>query len=1155
MKRLTKMAYNHYIACPQRSTDFCSLCYQIIRCIAPHSAHCDRVNCPVPFCKDPNARITPAGSVHSSQSQNQFNLPSTSGTAPHSICDVWQQQQNTTTLNNPKQLSQNPGTDEEEGNMEPNQLTITQNLLVKLLHVQVCRSSWNEAYVCPFDFCPEITKLYRHYVNCWEGLECQEPWCITTWDLLKHYRNCNEDECEFCRPVRVQHELNTPLVDPFAEFSPYSQLPPDPNPVQWQWPPRESTSLISTSPDKNSQQPRKVSDLPVVPFACESINSLGISSQCRTQMIHSIIDFVLPNSSPEIYGDPMINDVIDNASRLEYIAFAVAKSIEAYNTEALKLATTAKSELEEENWTKKYARASEKSIPVCERNPIDKTRWKQWGALEIYGEFVPLVRDILISIDGDWFRDLRYLRPTIRSTSGRVSLPEVDLNKIMIGLENGLYSDPWDVVKDFHQIYKYVSQNFEESESIHKAANKFLKRFCSSADPIMQKLGYCCATYYYKDITFTCDTGNRCPIKSGQKYLEYVNSDKRILTKNLYRICYPCFEKLEYKGIFTDDLNKSAVLIPRNQLSDILVNKAHADEHLIRCRECGRRFHALCVLYKEHMWPNGYICKSCVQRLEKPPIRNLLTARNLPRNRLSDFIEERVHRFLRNKKSITTGKVIIRVLSSVDKFMQVKPLMRAYLQEERMSTEPFSYRQKVVFAFQEVDGNEVCIFGFYSHEHGLNSLPQNRGRVFIECVDCLPYFQPDSESVLLYQTILTAYLEYVRNLGFWCAHLHSGSKEEGEIARIFFGNSQNPLIRNRAARRVLYNGIFQILINELIAQSVEDIYDESLRSDARNVNEMPYFEGDLWPDVIEFCLQQAVNNVRQITQNSMPLADIMMNPNLCFTFDEAARRLLYDTLKDYRKDFHVVRLNSPSNPARIFDPDPLIWGQCLQNREKFVMEVERNKLDFAILREAKFLTTSMLFELHKENNSMKLYFCRGCQSIISKRWKCNICRDFYLCPDCHQAEEHPHFMLECQPISATPAYALPTFLDDLCHASQCQRSCCEYRNCGLTKMAYNHYIACPQRSTDFCSLCYQIIRCIAPHSAHCDRVNCPVPFCKDPNARITPAGSVHSSQSQNQFNLPSTSGTAPHSICDVWQQQQNTTTLNNPKQLSQNPGT
>lgn len=295
-------------------------------------------------------------------------------------------------------------------------------------------------------------------------------------------------------------------------------------------------------------------------------------------------------------------------------------------------------------------------------------------------------------------------------------------------------------------------------------------------------------------------------------------------------------------------------LIQRNQLSDILVNKAQADEYLIWCRECGRRFHALCVLYKEYMWPDGYICAICVKNLNRPPTRNLLTAKNLPRNKLSDFIEGKVKVFLK-KKNINTNEVRIRVLSNVEMFVKVKPLMRAYLHAKRMSTEPFPYRQKVVFAFQEVDGKEVCIFGFYSHEHGLNSFPPNRGRVFIECVDCLRYFQPESECSVLYQTIMAAYLEYVRNLGFWCAHLYSGTKEDDEIVGIFYGHSPSALMRNRAARRVLYNGIFQILMNESIAEGVEDIYDEALRSNARYITDIPYFQGDLWPDVIEFCIK------------------------------------------------------------------------------------------------------------------------------------------------------------------------------------------------------------------------------------------------------------------------------------------------------------
>ncbi|VUZ45562.1 unnamed protein product, partial [Hymenolepis diminuta] len=623
------------------------------------------------------------------------------------------------------------------------------------------------------------------------------------------------------------------------------------------------------------------------------------------------------------------------------------------------------------------------------------------------------------------------------------------------------------------------------------------------------------------------------------------------------RICYPCFEKLEYKGIFTDDLNKSAVLIQRDKLSDILVNKAQKGEHLICCRECGRKFHALCVLYMECMWPNGYICATCMQNSNKPFTRNLLTAKNLPRNKLSDFIEGKVEFFLK-RKNINTNEVRIRVLSNVDMFMKVKPLMRAYLHAKRMSTEPFLYRQKVVFAFQEVDGIEVCIFGFYSHEHGVNSLPPNRGRVFIECIDCLRYFQPESECSVLYQTIMAAYLEYVRNLGFWYAHLYSGTKDEDEVFGIFSGNSSNTLMRNRAARRVLYNGIFQILMNESIAAGVEDIYDEALRSNTRYITDIPYFQGDLWPDVIEFCIKHSFDKVSQLTQNSISLDDIMKNPSFCFTFDEGAKNLLYDTLKDYRKDFHVVRLNFPFNPSLIADPDEQVWGRCIQDRQSFAKEIARTKFDFAVFREARFLTTSILFELHRENNGMKLYFCRSCHSLITKRWKCNICRNFYLCPDCHQEEKHPHFMLEYQVKSATPPYALPTFLADFNHVSQCQRLCCEYENCGSTKAAYDHFITCLQRTTGACSLCYHISCSLTSHSTQCDQVNCPVPFCKDPKVRVTlpslipsygvPEGPCYSSQSQGQFGPPHANITAPHQIYGMQQyQQQNISAWRNPQ--------
>lgn len=167
-------------------------------------------------------------------------------------------------------------------------LAPSQELLLELLHAQICRNDGSKTFACPLTFCSEGKKLYKHIANCFKDWECQEHLCIISRGLLKHYQGCMEDECKLCGPVRVQHEQNLSLTHTLTGFLSPSLLPRDPNPLHWQWPLGELNSPISNSINKKSQQPRSVSDLSIVPLACKNTKSLEMSSQRRTQMIHSM---------------------------------------------------------------------------------------------------------------------------------------------------------------------------------------------------------------------------------------------------------------------------------------------------------------------------------------------------------------------------------------------------------------------------------------------------------------------------------------------------------------------------------------------------------------------------------------------------------------------------------------------------------------------------------------------------------------------------------------------------------------------------------------------------------------------------------------------------------------------------------------------------
>ena len=62
------------------------------------------------------------------------------------------------------------------------------------------------------------------------------------------------------------------------------------------------------------------------------------------------------------------------------------------------------------------------------------------------------------------------------------------------------------------------------------------------------------------------------------------------------------------------------------------------------------------------------------------------------------------------------GEVTMRVVSSCDKILDTRMLMNERFQGE--FPDQFPYRTKALFAFEEIDGVEVCFFGMHVQEYG-----------------------------------------------------------------------------------------------------------------------------------------------------------------------------------------------------------------------------------------------------------------------------------------------------------------------------------------------------------------------------------------------------------------------------------------------------
>ena len=80
--------------------------------------------------------------------------------------------------------------------------------------------------------------------------------------------------------------------------------------------------------------------------------------------------------------------------------------------------------------------------------------------------------------------------------------------------------------------------------------------------------------------------------------------------------------------------------------------------------------------------------------------------------------------------------------------------------------ESFPYRAKAMFAFEEIDGVDVCFFGMHVQEYGSECPLPNTRRVYISYLDSVHFFQPRHLRTSVYHQILIGYLEHVGQQGY-----------------------------------------------------------------------------------------------------------------------------------------------------------------------------------------------------------------------------------------------------------------------------------------------------------------------------------------------------------------------------------------------------
>ncbi|CAF1106206.1 unnamed protein product [Rotaria sordida] len=770
---------------------------------------------------------------------------------------------------------------------------------------------------------------------------------------------------------------------------------------------------------------------------------------------------------------------------------------------------------------------------------------------DIREKMTPLLRHMYDQEEGIWFR--QPVTEAIAPGYFDIIKYPMDFSTIFKKLNENQYATPFQFCEDIWLVFNNAWTFNKKSHRVYKAGVKLADIFMDNVDPIMKDYGYCCGRQYvFLPPPMFCYgiSGICCTIPRDGDYFVYNNPDssRNNLSGDKYTFCKKCFDSVKSDYILVgDDPAQTLIELPKIEFHQAK-NDHQEQELFIDCIVCSRRFHNICVLYHEHIWPEGYICKLCVQQYNVKRKENRYLAHKLTMTDLANVLEKRVNDFLRKECDPDTGRVTIRVLAANDRVCEVKPRLKKHYGSQIHDGYP--YRTKAIFAFQEIDGIDVVLFGMHVQEYDGRCPAPNTRRVYISYLDSVYYFRPKEKRTGLYYEILIGYLEYVKQLGFIYAHIWACPPSEGDDY-IFHCHPPEQRVPKPKRLQEWYKTMLDIAINQRVVVDYKDIMKDFTESALNKATDIPYFEGDFWTSTIEDLIKEldieeedrrkfeeleAVKvsddgyfddsmEIEEPTETSdkRKSGGGTTHKKKNFKKTTSQRRItrknmtngtdliskIHAMMEKHKESFFVVRLRNPmSNPATLSDTDPLIQCDLMESRDAFLNFAREKHCEFSSLRRAKYSTMVSLIELHSSTADKISYTCNSCRQLCDIRYHCTVCEDYDLCSKCYTTIKHEHRMERSDDTNETKTNSDTTIniqqqrqltmqrmLDAIRHAVQCRNANCIYKNCAVCKRLLQHTKECTKASRSQCQHCNKFLSPIWLHAKTCTDQNCLLPFC------------------------------------------------------------
>ncbi|CAF4365053.1 unnamed protein product [Rotaria sp. Silwood2] len=740
----------------------------------------------------------------------------------------------------------------------------------------------------------------------------------------------------------------------------------------------------------------------------------------------------------------------------------------------------------------------------------------------------------------------------------------MDISTMHTKLLRGEYKNPLQFCDDAWLMFNNAWLYNNRALRVYKMCTELAKLFVESINPVVQELGYCCCRQYaYLPKMMLC-YGKQpcCEIPPYGYYYYYSNPEpsRFNLSSGEYTFCANCFHSIKSESILVgDDRTQTLVEIPKTLFLPAK-NDIQEPEIMIDCIVCTRRWHQVCALHLDQIWPEGFICNTCIREYNIKRKENRYIAQKLTVTDLSSRLEERVNKFLLDK-DCHESHVTIRVLSSSDKICEIKPQLKKYYPNQ-VADNGYPYRTKAIFAFQEIEGVDVVFFGMYVQEYDERCPAPNTRRVYISYLDTVYFFRPKLYRQDVYHEILIGYLDYAKQHGYMYAHIWACPATEG-VDYIFRCRPPEQLLPKLKRLQDWCRKMLDKAIIDRVVIDYKDIMKDCLDNQVQTVLEIPYLDNEFWPITIEESIDKLDQEDRRKQEVETAQAtededfDDFIEPedpteisgkrksantygkkNFKKTANqrELAKNqmsnctdllsIIFSTMAKYKEAFFVIRLhNQITSYPTVNDTDPLIQCELMDTQAAFLNFAREKNYEFSSLRSAKFSTMALLYELHITTTEKFTYNYNRCQQQCDIYYYCTVCEDFDLCEkSCNIEPKHEHNM-ECS-VSSTPdmkqndeqnllnrndkslvstqlqrKQSMQRCIEALLHALNCCTINCVNRSCLHYKPIIQHTKDCKEKNRQ-CNICKQVIFLCRYHAKSCMDQNCQVPCCADLKSEI-----------------------------------------------------